>query len=93
MKINDILAEFETPVTIKRIDIVDLVLYNGAHYCTMIHYWPNLQSMTVTYYSEQAYNTRYESKYVNEYLIKTIFHLPVEASDIIEAETVPVCPF
>lgn len=88
MKFNDIKTELENVGPVKKMDIVDLIIYNGPHYCTEFHYWPGLESLTVTLYSEQAYKNRIASKFSEMYVVKTIFHLPVEASDIIEAEQV-----
>ena len=96
MKFHDIRTELENVGPVKKMDIVDLIIYAGQHYCTEIHYWPALEALTVTLYSEQAYKNRILSKFSDMYLVKTIFHLPVEASDIIEAEnspTEPICPF
>lgn len=93
MKFNDIKTELENVGPVKKMDIVDLIIYGGQHYCTEFHYWPALESLTVTLYSGQAYKNRIPSKFIDMYLVKTIFHLPVEASDIIEAEAVSVCPF
>ena len=92
MKFNDIKTELENVGPVKKMDIVDLIIYNGPHYCTEIHYWPGIEALTITLYSEQAYKNRIASKFSHMYVVKTIFHLPVEASDIIEAETVSVCP-
>lgn len=88
MNIYDIRTELETVANIKKIDIVNLILYTDKHFCTEIHYWQNLEAMTVTLYSKQAYNNRIASKLSDRYLVKTIFHLPVDPSDIIEADQV-----
>lgn len=88
MNIYDIRTELETVANIKKIDIVNLILYTDQHFCTEIHYWPCLEAMTVTLFSQQAYNNRIASQLSDRYLVKTIFHLPVDPSDIIEAEQV-----
>lgn len=88
MNLQDIRTKFETSVTIKELDIVNLVIYGGQHYCTEFHYWPGLEALTVTLYSEQAYKNRVASKFSHMYVVKTIFHLPVDPSDIIEAEQI-----
>lgn len=91
MNIQDILTEFDKPVTIKELKIVDLV-FIGPHYCTEIYHWPNLQKITVLLYSHKMYENMIKSEFADEFIVKTIFHLPVQPSDIIEAETVK-CPF
>lgn len=93
MKFNDIKTEIENVGPVKKLDIVDLIIYDGPHYCTEIHYWPALEAMTVTLFSEKAYQMRIYSKLSTNYHLKTIFHLPITDADIAEAETVPVCPF
>jgi len=94
MKFMDIRTEIENVGSVKKLDIVNLIIYGGEHYCTEIHYWPGLEALTVTLYSEQAYKKRIASKFSDMYVVKTIFHLPVQPSDIIEAETeTKNCPF
>ena len=94
MNIYDIRTELETVASVKKIDIVNLILYTNQHFCTEIHYWPNLEAITVTLFSQQAYNNRIASKLSDMYLIKTIFHLPVDPADLIEAEAEnKKCPF
>ena len=96
MNIQDIRTELETSVIIKKLDIVNLVIYGGPHYCTEIHYWSNLEALTVTLYSEQAYKNRIASKLCDMHLVKTIYHMAITEADIIEAKASainPVCPF
>lgn len=88
MRFMDIRAELENVGPVKKLDIVNLIIYSGEHYCTEIHYWPGLEAMTVTLFSLEAYNNRIYSRLSTTYHVKTIFHLPVESSDIIEAEQI-----
>jgi len=82
MKFHDIRTELENVESVKKLDIVNLIIYGGEHYCTEIHYWQNIEAMTVTLYSKQAYSNRITSELCDMYLFKTIFHLPVMASDV-----------
>lgn len=90
MKIQDICEQFKT-LEIKEIAINPFIsISTGKHDITAFFYYPNLKKMSIYLLSHETCKMLDTNK---EYFLKIVYHLPVEASDIIEAETVPVCPF
>lgn len=87
MKFHDVRTELNVG-PVKKLDIVNLIVYGGEHYCTEVHYWPGLEAMTVTLFSLEAYNNRVYSKLSTTYHVKTIFHLPVDPSDIVSTDEI-----
>ena len=63
----------------------------GSHDVTVYCYFPYGKLLAVYAMSKDTYDrVNIETFYG---LINVTFHLPIEPSDIIEAENAPVCPF
>lgn len=70
-----------------QIDSINVMPSNyGEAQVSVYCYFPNLKQLYVYFMSMDVYNRIDVSTYYG--YLKTVFHLPVEASDIIEAESV-----
>ncbi len=87
---------YEFTQTFEGLTINELAVHNFVsdaypkHEMTAYFYYPNIKKLSVYVCSAEYWNKVSLSL---EYLHKVVYHLPIEASDIIEAEKTPVCPF
>jgi hypothetical protein len=70
---------------------IETFLEYGKHEVTVIFYYEVINRVVFFYMPIDLYEICKNSYKDDVY--KIIYHLPVEPSDIIEAESVPVCPF
>lgn len=63
----------------------------GRHDVTVYCYFPYGKLLAIYAMSKDTYDRVNVQTFYG--LLSVTFHLPIEASDIIEDETVPVCPF
>lgn len=83
MKIQDMCEQFNA-MEIKEIAVNPFIsVYTEKHEITAFFYYPNIKKLSIYLLSNDTFNVLDEN---SEYLIKVVHHLPIEASDIIEAE-------